>query len=551
MHSNGNFGSGAPKGSAPPARAPSSLSDRCCHGTARVLEHATGGGVVLMGLIGTGGLTRPALGCWTIMIVSTMALWMAWLCWRIVRGDRAVPAHVLQCFLGGTVLICLGHLVAASRADAVTGRIEMFVGSDSSVMIRLMTLCLLLLLVQDVLSRVRDPRWLLTGVGLAASVGAILRLNSGVAVPGAPAVALSGLAGVGMIVTCCLLPDWPGSHSLLHHHGRYKSAWAGGRAIAAALLSGLLIVSHPGAAVAAAVAMGAAAGAMGLSAVFLRRHRGALFGGGVMLAAGAVGSAMRLPMSLPRWIHEVSWLGTGLAPEMPAHADAAGAWILASSAGWVGLGVVVAGMVLAMALSLYAVRNAAPGDQARSAVWAVVSALAGCALLVGGGLTVPGVTVTAAIAWGLMPNLMAHRVRRYHGWPVMLAFAAGLLVLGLDQRLAGSPWVTPALIGRDGLLHFAGAFGLTIVVCWQVRSWRWWHAVLVAVACGALAAGGEVAQKYLSRRTPDWSDVWCDLFGAAVAAGAFCVLRIIAWIEGLYATRPKVSYAKYRSVPAR
>jgi len=551
MHSNGNFGSGAPKGTAPPAWAPSGLPDRRCHGTARALEHAVAGGVVLMGLVGTGGLTRPALGCWTIMIVSAMALWLAWLCWRIVRGDRAVPAHVLQCFLGGTILICLGHLVAASRTDAVTGRIEMFVDIDSSVLIRLMTLCVLLLLVQDVLSRVRDPRWLLTGVGLAASVGAILRLNSGVAVPGAPAVALSGLAGVGMIVTCCLLPDWPGSHSLLHEHGRYRSAWAGGRAIAAALVGGLLIVSHPAAAVAAVVAMGAAAGAMGLSAAFLRRHRGALLACGVMLAAGALGAAMRLPARLPRWVHEVSWLGTGLAPEMPAHADAAGARILAASAGWVGLGVVAGGMVLAMAFSLYAVRNAAPGDQARSAVWAVVAALAGSALLVGGGLTVPSVTVTAAVAWGLMPNLMVHRVRRYHGWPVMLAFAAALLVLALEQRLAGSAWLAPALRGRDGRLHFAGAFGLTIVVLWQTRSWRWWHAVLVAVACGALAAGGEVAQKYLSRRTPDWSDVWWDVFGAAVAAGVFYVLRLVAWVEGLYAARPRVSWAKYQSFPAR
>jgi hypothetical protein len=153
--------------------------------------------------------------------------------------------------------------------------------------------------------------------------------------------------------------------------------------------------------------------------------------------------------------------------------------------------------------------------------------------------------VTAAIAWGLMPHLMVHRVRRFRGLPVVAAFAAALVVLGLEQLVTGSVWYLLAKRYGDGLMHFFGTFILAAVLCWQARTRHWWQAAGCAVAAGAIAALGELGQRYLATRAPQWRDVAWNFLGAGAALGVFLLLHAVMWLERALAVGSRVSTEKY------
>ncbi len=230
---------------------------------------------------------------------------------------------------------------------------------------------------------------------------------------------------------------------------------------------------------------------------------------------------------------------------MPGSIDVAhrsGLEVIATTTGWTGLAAVVCGMVTALGWGLWRCRRAAPGDQARAAVWAVVAAVAGCALLSPGALAVPSTAVVFALAWGMMPSLMTHRAGRLHGGLVIVAFATALAVLGLER--VGSLWLDPTSVAdRHG--NFAAGFLLTALLLWQFCRRRWWLAGLCGLIGGGATAAGEIAQKFVTTRGASLADAHWDFTGASVALIAFLGVRALLWFEShRYRTRP--DFRKYR-----
>lgn len=522
--------------------------------TAEGLWHIVLAGMIALTVAAGAGLMDASAGGWIVLILCGLGLWVCWMYWRGADNQTGVPGHVLQPFLAVPIIILLAHIISGGRVDPISGRVSLLAENDSGLMIRMMTLSLLVLLAQDVLSRVRQMRWLLTAIGLITAVGAILKLSSQSPGPAAGAVALSGLAGVGVLLTPCFLPNM-GTDTIINridyrsrlwlevYYGICPHIW---RVTLSALLASLLIFSRPQAAAAAIIATCAVSGTLLLAGVFLRQHRIRLLLTGAVLSVGGIAAGCQLNLAGYEWVGGATLFGTGgLGTGLPSP-DISGMGLLAGSTGWVGLAAVVCGMLSALLWSLYVSRNAAAGDQARCAVWSVVVVISGCGLLVSGGLGAPVVTVVAAVTWGLMPHVMAHPVRRYRGWGVMAAFLAAMVVLGLENRVAGSAWARPLLKGfSDSAMHLLGAFLLTAVLLWQSRCRSWRRAILCVVVGAAAAAMGELAQKYLSTRSPQFSDVLWDIAGAAAALGVFALIHTTRRIEQFLSARPKVSYEGY------
>ena len=502
-------------------------------------------GVMLLGTVAAAGLTRVSGDGWMAMIFWTMGLWSLWVLWRNARDEVDVPVHVLYPFLAAPGVILLGHLVAGGRADAGNGRIDLLANGDTSLLIRLITLGLMLLLVQDTFSRIRELRWLLTGLGATVAAGCVLQLHSGATVPGAPAVAMSGFAGVGILLAPCLLPAWPAEPSGAYLPARWEKATLAGRIAAAALLAALLIFSDHGIP-AAALATAAVGGSFLLSGAFLKHHRRTLLPAGAILSAGGAVAVVRLRSALPALNWQTTLFGANIQDGFTAHPDVAGLRMLGMSTGWVGMVLVPAGMLAALVWSLRACRSASPGDQARSALWAAVAALGGCALLTEGGLAVPAATAVAALAWGLLPHMMVHPVRRCHGRGVAFVFVGAMMLLGLQRRLAGSQGLSPNSGPGQEMMHLLAGFALTAALLWQGRCRRWWQGLTAAVLAAGLAVLAEPLQWGLSNRQFEWRDVSWNVAGVAGALGAFLLIRWAFRIEQVLAARPAISFEKYQ-----
>ncbi len=502
-------------------------------------------GLLALAVVVAGGLNRPSETGWALLLLCALGLWSLWLVWRIALGDPGVPASVLHPFLGVVLVVLLVHRIGPGAGDGASGRFELLDRRDPGVLIRLMVFALLMLLAQDLLPRIRDGRWVLTGLGLLIAVGSALRLAVDDPPRAVPAVTLTGLTGVGILLGPILLP-----HPDPRRGGDPRLAWLTRgetvlRLAAAGLLSAAMIVSHYQAARAAVFAAAGVAAAMLLGGAFLDRHRRRLWACAAVLGAGAGVAIWRLAPQPPAWAANVTVWGTAQATGLADAGDLPGAAVVALTAGWFGLGVLLAGMLATLIWSLSAARRSAGGDQARSALWACVSAVAAAALLSAGGLAVPAAAMAAAVAWGLVPHMMAHHVGRFRGRGVLAAFLAALVVFGLAQRVSPGRWVHP---GIDGPLHAAGSFLLAAVLMWQTRCRRWWHGVICAAVAAALAGAGELLQRHFSlARQAEWSDAGWDVLGAAAALGVFLLLRGLLRLEAARAPRSALAFRKYRS----
>ncbi len=131
---------------------------------ALALQWAVQAGLVILAAAGGAVLTgTDALG-WTILTVGALGVWVGWLYWRSALGEVGVPAHPLQPFLAAAALMLLVHLLAGGHLDAGASRMTL-PPEGMGVLSRLMLLGLMILLFQDVLSRLHALRWLLTGGG--------------------------------------------------------------------------------------------------------------------------------------------------------------------------------------------------------------------------------------------------------------------------------------------------------------------------------------------------------------------------------------------------
>ncbi len=500
------------------------------------------GGSVFLSVFSGAALTRPAEADWAAMTLGLLALWLVWLLWRNARDEVTLSAHMLHPFLAAAGGILLGHLLAGAHVDATGRRVTLLAGEDSRLLIRLMRLTLMLLLTQDLFSRLRDLRWPLTSVGAAAAVGGLVQLHWAETAASAPAVALTGLTGAAMLLVPCFLPAWPVQTWPARLTWLERAAPVG-RIVAAAALIAMLALARPQAVGAALLGTAAVGGALLAAAACLNHHRArlALIGAGLALV-GALG-LFRVGIHGPAGGWAFGILGADLAGSSASHAELSGLAVLGVSAGWAGLGCILLGIAATIVRCLLAGRNAAPGDQARAALWAAVVALSGCALLAEGGLAVPATTAVVAVAWGLMPHVTLHRARRVHGWPMAAALAAALMVLGLGQRPAGD---APAPL-PDKLMHFLCGSVFTAALLWQGRCRRWWQGLLAAVPAAAVLAASELLQPQLSHRAFEWSDLGANELGVTATLAAFLLIRAASQTEARLSAKPSAQAHSYRS----
>lgn len=500
--------------------------------------------VMVLIAIGLAGLTRPTDIGWTWLIVGTLAGWAVWLVWRTAWGDHTIPFNLLLAFLGAPVVIILAHLVGGGRMDPRTHRFSLLADGDTGPVAELMTLGLLMLVAQDVLSRIRNPRWPVTLVGVAAMLGAILGL-SGKPNPGQFVLSLVGYAGVGMVLTPCLLPHWAPAHATRGQVRRWALADNIVRATVAAAVVAVLLLESPAARAAGEWALGAAGVGLVLAGVLLRQARWVMLtGGAIMLVAAGVMIAQD-PIDWPAWSRTITAFG-GLAKR--SSGAAGGAEMLAVWSGWVGLGALTLGFLAVLCGRLWRAREFASGDQFRAALWSAVALITVLAVLSPGGLAVPCAALAMAAAWGLMPHIMAQPVRRLGGLVAAGAFAAALAVLGLEQQLSESRWLGPLLTEGDSIMHFFSALMLTTILFWAMRSRKAWQAVLWTLAGGTLASLGEVAQHYLSTRAAEWKDVLSDYIGAAMALMVYLIVGGFARLERRLRTR-RAAWSGYHGGP--
>ena len=111
-------------------------------------------------------------------------------------------------------------------------------------------------------------------------------------------------------------------------------------------------------------------------------------------------------------------------------------------------------------------------------------------------------------------------------------FALLLTVLGLESRLSQSAWIAPYLKNTsDDMMHFTATLLLTAVLFWLGRCNRWLKALLWTFFAAAIASFGELAQKYLSTRSAQWSDIFWDTVGAATALVIFSIIYLFRQLE--------------------
>ena len=170
----------------------------------------------------------------------------------------------------------------------------------------------------------------------------------------------------------------------------------------------------------------------------------------------------------------------------------------------------------------------------RCALWSAVSVISACAILGQAGLSGPVPAVLLALTWGLMPRIMAFRVRKYKGWSVAMFIIViiVLMVLGLESRLSRSAWIAPFLkTASDDMMHFTATLLLTAVLYWLGRCNSWLRVLFWTFLGAAIASCGELAQKYLSTRSAQWSDVIWDILGATAAFIIFNIIYLLRRLE--------------------
>ena len=508
-------------------------------------------GVLGLVVSAASALTWPGEEAWALLLVPALFLWVLWLYWRTLMGQVHMPGHLFYPFLAAPILILLGHLV--HQDPIAPGRVGMVIAGDMSILLRLMALALMVLLVQDVLSRLRHLRWLLTGAAVALAAGSTMRLHGWPESSGSLAVALIGLSGSGMLVAPLLIPRLEGSPWILTADDAARAWWLPhaeriARVCGAALAAVLICARQPKAAAIAAAVAGAV---MLTGGGLLRGQRLRLMPAGAILAAGGFIGLHRLGMWLP-----AERLATGLfgvvEPEaLAAAADMGGLPLLLATTGYVGGAMLAIGLAAAVVYYLAACRRAARGDQVRAVVWSVTTGICQVALLVSGGLSVPAVAAAAALTLGLTPHILAVRARSIGGWPVALAFAALMFAVGMEQGLGGRIMGLIARRHGDAVVHFGGALVLTVVLFWQFRARQWWAGLICAsLVCLALVAGEWVQDHFTASRSFENSDAAADALGAGAALAILLALDLAVWLERKWDRRPgRIARERYEIHP--
>jgi len=179
--------------------------------------------------------------------------------------------------------------------------------------------------------------------------------------------------------------------------------------------------------------------------------------------------------------------------------------ILAATTGLVGLAWLTIGTGVAGVILLFRARSLSGEAQARAALWAAATAVATCALLAPGGLSVPAVTFAVVVMWGVLPAMVGRVGTGRPGILVLVTLAAVALALGMVRKAGLAAWAWESFGLDYNWLHGPAGFLLALCAAWVLGVRRVWLGLIAIVLAAGAGWLGEVLQaQYAARR---WSEV--------------------------------------------
>jgi len=449
-----------------------------------------------------------------------------WLIAQMLLRERQVPGHPIHWAWLAPAGILVVHLGQGGLGgQRLPGQLSG--GLNSSALLHLMLAAAAVMLAQCLLSRqVRQPV-VICLVGLSMTVGAVLAVLAGTRVIGG-AVTLVGLAGFWAVVSAA----WPGEPALPRRHppAAWFWAWRIGCLLAGAAGAAILARSFPREALLSVAASAVAALAAGL----LRRGRrltwlatAAVLGAAAALALVRLGPRDLWGIQLPS-----TWLGEGEKVFARLRFGDSGLSVLSGMIGWAGVGWLAAGVLFCL-IRLWARPDAdqLPADKVRSAAWTAAALTACVAVVMPGGLFVPGTVPAAGLTLGLLPAVLGCRPARRPGAILVVVVGSLLVLLGLASRSGLVAWSAASLGGGNPFLHGMSGFVVTLMLTWWLGARKAvWGVVGIALSV-ALGGAGELAQVWLSSRGGEWKDWGLHVLGCLPAAILYALCRHAALCE--------------------
>jgi hypothetical protein len=455
----------------------------------------------------------PGYRTWGGAAIGLLTVWALWLIWRTVCGDGTVPGNPVYLALLGPAALLTYHLARSGLGTAAVPEGPLAGEINISMIFQMALLALSVMLCQSLLSHVAGGSVHVSLCGAAMMLGTGAAMVWGRAAPVPNSLAPLGLAGLAV----WLVPLWgPGPRVKMTVTEVLNSPGRLGRVGVAFVAACLLIQASPPRGL--FLAAGAAGGVLLLAGAAFRRYRAVnLAAGAIVSASCVVPLAVRL-LSLPKLsLLHFAWIGEGEQAIRQVSPAGGGVMILLGAVGPVGLLWAVVFFAASLCWLLIRSRNMEAERQWRAVVWTIASALAGCALLTGGGLVIPAATLAAGFTWGLLPAMLGRPSRSRPGVILVACLVVMVTLLGLARKDGLVAWSAWTFQVGEVFLHVTTGFLLALVMAWFLgRRSVWWG--LAGVILAFLAGGaGELLQAVASLRTAELKDWMTHSVGCAAA----------------------------------
>jgi hypothetical protein len=470
---------------------------------------------VLTGLVAVGMLTWwwPGYRTWGGAAMGLLAVWVLWLVWRTVSADGTVPGNPVHLTLLGPAALLTYHLarsglgMGAAQEGMLAGEINI------SMIFQIALLALSVMLTQTLLSPVSSGAVHVSICGAAMMLGSVAAMSWGRAEPVPNALTPLGLAGVAVWLT----PLWrPGRTAKITVTEVLNSPGRLGRVGVAIISACLLIQASPPRGL--FLAAGAAGSVLVLAGLTFSRYRVATLATGAFVCAGCIVPMAMGLLALPDFSRfQFAWIGQGEQAIRQVSPASGGVLILMGTVGPVGL--LWAVLCFAAWLCWVLVRSkAAEADrQWRAVTWTTASALAGCALLIGGGLVIPATMLAAGFIWGLLPAMLGRPSPPRPGIIVLGCLVAVALLLGIVKKDGLVAWAAQALGAGPNFLHVTTGFFLALVLAWLFGRRKAAFGLAGVVAAILAGGAGELLQAVASIRSAELRDWLAHSAGCAAA----------------------------------
>ncbi|MBN1942885.1 MAG: hypothetical protein JW849_06280 [Phycisphaerae bacterium] len=239
----------------------------------------------------------------------------------------------------------------------------------------------------------------------------------------------------------------------------------------------------------------------------------------------------------PVWRTPQGLIGWGESAFSAVSGASSGSSVLAVTTGWLGWGVFVVGLTVALG------RAFVRGRWNRTEFfWIIAAAMSTLAILAPGGYFLPLVAVTFALSWGLLPRVCGLPTLRISGLFMVGTMLVIATLLGVTRKVGLLVTISHVFDLNDKQTHGIFGFLLAVVAAWWLGARRDWLGAIGLVAAALIGGLGELAQRIVGLgRAPELADWRAHAFGAALAAAltALCfVTRRGAPVEpSRYATR--------------